>query len=112
MVRNFHEDLKSRWLFVDVVEGFVVILVGFVLLLGEFLHLPVPFFLDIIESSVDLSFDLPLFAGVVVSFLPLSFVLGYFSAGGGRRGWGCEGGCWFSVFESPLIRDMNGEGWW
>ena len=86
MVRNFHEDLKSRWFFVDIVEGFVVVLVGFVLLLGELLHLSIPFFFDVIESPVDLSFDFPLFAGVVVFLLPLSFVLGDFSAGGGRRG--------------------------
>ena len=88
MVRNFHEDLESRWLFVDVIEGFIVILVGFILLLGEFLHLPVPFLLDVIESSVDFSFNFPLFAGVVVFLLSLSLslILGDFSAVGRRRG--------------------------
>ena len=75
MVRNFHEDLKSRWLFVDVVEGFVVVLVGFVLLLGEFLHSSVPFLLYVIEGSVNVSFDLSLFAGKILFLLPLSFVL-------------------------------------
>ena len=86
MVRNFHEDLKSRWFFVDIVEGLVIILVGFVLLLGEFLHPSVPLFLDVIESFVDFFFKLPLFAGVVVFLLSLSFVLGDFSVGRGRRG--------------------------
>ena len=75
MVRNFHEDLKSRWFLVDVVEGFVVILVGFVLLLGKFLHPSIPFFLDVVEGSIDLSFDLSLFAGVMVLFLPFSLIL-------------------------------------
>ena len=86
MVRNFHEDLKSIWLFVDVSEGFVVIFVGFVLVLGEFLHPSVPFPLDVVESSVDVSFHLSLFAGKVF-LLSLSFVLGDFSAGRG----GCGG---------------------
>ena len=75
MVRNFHEDLKSRWFFVDVVEGFVVIVVGFVLLLGEFLYPSIPFSFYVIEGSVDLLFSFPLFMGVVALFLPLSFVL-------------------------------------
>ena len=75
MLRNFHEDLKSRWFLVDVVEGFVVILVGFILLLGEFLHPSVPFFLDFVEGLVDFSFDPSLFAGVVILFLSFSLVL-------------------------------------
>ena len=75
MVQNFHEDLKSRWLFVDVVKGFVIVFVGFVLLLGEFLHSSIPFFLDVIEGLVNLFLGLPLFAGIIVLFLPLSFVL-------------------------------------
>ena len=75
MVQNFHEDLKSRWLFVDVVEGFVVVVIGFILLLGKFLHPSIPFFFYVVEGSVDLSFSLPLFPGIVVLFLPLSFVL-------------------------------------
>ena len=82
MVRNFHEDLKSRWFLIDVVEGFVVIFIGFVLLLGEFLHSSVPFFFDVVEGSIDFSFDLPLFAGVII-LLPLSFVL--FDPSVGRR---------------------------
>ena len=57
MVRNFHEDLKSIWLFVDVSEGLVVVFMGFVLLLGEFLHPSVPFLLDVVESSVNVPFD-------------------------------------------------------
>ena len=75
MVRDFHEDLKSRWLLVDVVEGFVVILVGFVLLLGEFFHpsIPLPFY--IVEGLIDLFFDPSLFAGVMVLFLPFSPIL-------------------------------------
>ena len=85
MVRNFHEDLKSIWFFVDVSEGFIVVFEGFVLLLGELLHPSVPLFLDVIESSVDVSFNLPLFAGKVF-LLSFSFVLGDFSTGGGRRG--------------------------
>ena len=75
MVRNFHEDLKSRWFLVDVVEGFVVVFVGFVLLLGEFLHLSIPFPFDVVKGPVDVSFDFSLFAGEVILFLPLSFVL-------------------------------------
>ena len=86
MVRNFHEDLKSRWFFVDVVEGFVVVLVGFVLLLGEFLHPSVPLSLDVVESSVNVSFDLSLFAGKMF-LLSFSLVFGDFSAGRG----GCGG---------------------
>ena len=113
MVRNFHEDLESRWFLVDVVEGFVIVVVGFVLLLGEFLHLSIPFLLDVIESSVDFSFDFPLFTGVVVFLLSFSFVLGDFSAGGGRCGGrGGEGGNRFSGFESSLIWDSDGEWWW
>ena len=74
MVRNFHEDLKSQWFFIYVVEGFVVVLVGFVLLLGEFLHPSIPFSFDFVESLVDFSFSSSLFVGVVILFLPLSFV--------------------------------------
>ena len=83
MVRNFHEDLKSRWFFVDVVEGLVVVLVGFVLVLGEFFHPSVPFSFDFIEGLVDFSFSLSLFASVIVLFLPLPFVL--FDSSVGRR---------------------------
>ena len=86
MVRNFHEDLKSIWLFVDVSEGFIVVLEGFVLLLGEFLHPSIPFSFYFIEGLVDFSFDLSLFAGVVI-LLSLSLVFGDFSAGRGRCGW-------------------------
>ena len=86
MVRNFHEDLKSGWLFVDVIEGFIVVLVWFVLLLGEFLHPSVPFLLDVIESSVDISFDFPLFSGEILFLLPFSLVFGDFPAGGRRGG--------------------------
>ena len=74
MVRNFHEDLKSRWLFVDVVEGFVVVFIWFVLLLGKFLHSSIPLPFDVVESSINFSFGFPLFAGVVILFLPLSLV--------------------------------------
>ena len=111
MVRNFHEDLKSIWFFVDVSEGFVVVFVGFVLVLGEFFHPSVPLPLDVVESSVDVSFDLSLFAG---KMFPLSFslVLGDFSAGRGGCGGRCEGGGGFLGFESSLVWDSNGEGWW
>ena len=85
MVRNFHEDLKSIWLFVDVSEGFVAVFVGFVLVLGEFLHPPVPLLLDVVESSVDVSFDLSLFAGEMF-LLSFPLVLDDFSAGRGGRG--------------------------
>ena len=88
MVRNFHEDLKSIWFFVDVSEGFVVVFVGFVLVLGEFFHPSVPLPLDVVESSVDVSFDLSLFAGKMFP-LSLSFVLDDFPVGRG----GC-GGHW------------------
>ena len=85
MVRNHHEDLKSVWFFVDVSEGLVVVFVGFVLVLGKLLHPSVPFSFDVIESSVDVSFDLSLFAGKMF-LLSLSFVFDDFSAG--RRGCG------------------------
>ena len=111
MVRNFHEDLKSIWLFVDVSEGFVVVFVGFVLVLGEFLHPSVPFPFNVVESSVDVSFDLPLFAGKMF-LLSFPFVLGDFSAGGRGRGRRCEGGDGFLGFESSLVWDSNREGWW
>ena len=78
--------LESIWFFVDVSEGFVVVFVGFVLVLGEFLHPSIPFSFDVVESSVDVSFHLSLFAGKMF-LLPLSFVLGDFSAGRG----GCGG---------------------
>ena len=77
--------LESIWFFVDVGEGFVVVLVGFVLVLGEFLHPSVPFPLDVVESSVDVSFDFSLFAGEVF-LLSFSLVLGDFSAGRGGSG--------------------------
>ena len=85
MLRNFHEDLKSIWFLIDVSEGFVVIFMGFVLLLGEFLHPSVPFPLDVVKGSIDLSFDLSLFAGKMF-LLSFSLVLGDFSAGRGRCG--------------------------
>ena len=81
MVRNFHEDLKSRWFLVDVVEGFVVVFVGFILLLGKLLHPSIPFPLYVVKGPVNVSFGLPLFAGVVVFLLSFSFILGDFSAG-------------------------------
>ena len=85
MVRNFHEDLESRWFFVDVSEGFIVVFVGFVLVLGELLHPSVPLSFDVVESSVNVSFDLSLFAGkmFLLSFSP---IFGDFSAGRGGRG--------------------------
>ena len=86
MVRNFHEDLKSIWLFVDVAEGLVVVFKRFVLLLGEFLHPSIPFSFYVVEGSIDFSFGLSLFTGVIVLFLSLSLVLGDFSAGRGRCG--------------------------
>ena len=81
MFRNLHEDLKSIWLFVDVSEGLVVVFEGFVLLLGELLHSSVPFFLDLVKGLVDLSFDFPLFAGVVILLFAFSFIFGDFSTG-------------------------------
>ena len=75
MVRNFHEDLKSRWFLVDVTEGFVVVFMGLVLLLGEFLHSSVPLPLYVVEGPVYFSFGLSLFAGIIVLFLSLSFIL-------------------------------------
>ena len=111
MVRNFHEDLKSIWFFVDVSEGFVVVFVGFVLVLREFLHPSVPFPLDVVESFVDVSFDLSLFAGKMF-LLSFSLALGDFSAGRGGCGGRCEGRYWFLGFESFLVWDSNREGWW
>ena len=88
MVRNSNEDLKSIWFFVDVSEGFIVVFVGFVLLLGELFHPSVPLPFDVVESSVDVSFDLSLFAGEMF-LLPFSLIFGDFSVGrGGRGGWG------------------------
>ena len=59
---------------------------GFVLVLGELFHPPVPLPLDVVESSVDVSFDLSLFAGKMFLF-SFSLVFGDSSAGGG----GCGG---------------------
>ena len=87
MVRNFHEDLEPRWLFVDIVEGFVVVVIGFVLLLGEFLHSSIPLSFYVVKGSIDFSFDLSLLAGVILFLLSFSLVLGYFSTGRGRGGW-------------------------
>ena len=58
---------------------------GFVLVLGEFFHSSVPFPLDVVESPVNISFDLSLFAGemFLLSFSP---VFGDFSVGRGGRG--------------------------
>ena len=86
MVRNFHEDLESRWLFVDVVESFVVVFVGFVLLLGEFFHSSIPFPFYFVKGLVDLSFDSSLFVGIVVFLFAFPLVFGDFSAGRGRCG--------------------------
>ena len=85
MVRNFYKDLKSTWFFVDVPEGFVVVFVGFVLVLGEFLHPSVPFPFDVVEGPVNVSFDLSLFAGEMF-LLSFSLIFGDFSARRGRRG--------------------------
>ena len=84
---------------------------GFVLVLGELFHPSVPLFLDVIESSVDVSFHPSLFTGEMF-LLSLSFVLGDFSVGGGGCGWGREGRGGFLGLESSLIWDSNGEGWW
>ena len=58
----------------------------FVLVLGEFFHPSVPFPFDVVESPVDVSFDLSLFAGKMFSF-SFSLVFDDFSAGRG----GCGG---------------------
>ena len=84
---------------------------GFVLLLGKLLHPSVPLSFDVVESSVDVSFDLSLFAGKMF-LLSFSLVLGDFSAGRGGCGGRREGGGGFLVFESSLIWDSNREGWW
>ena len=112
MVRNFHEGLKSRWFFVDIVEGLVVVVVWFVLLLGELLHSSIPLFLYVVEGSVDFSFSLSLFAGIVVFLFALSLVFGDFPVGRGGGGWRCKGGSGFPVFEPSLVGDAYGEGWW
>ena len=85
MVRNFHEDLKSIWFFVDVSEGFIVVFKRFVLFLGEFLHSSIPFLFDVVECSVNVSLDLSLFAGKMF-LLSFSFIFGDFSTGRGGRG--------------------------
>ena len=103
--------LKSIWFFVDVSEGFVVVFVGFVLVLGEFLHPSVPFSHDVVKSSVNVPFHLSLFAGEVF-LLSFSLVLGYFAVGRGGCGWWCERGCGFPGFESSLIGDSGREWWW
>ena len=76
--------LESVWLFVDVSEGFVVVFEGFVLLLRELLHSSVPLPFYFVEGLIDLSFDLPLFTGIIILFLSFSLILGDFSAGRGR----------------------------
>ena len=77
--------LKSIWFFVDVSEGLVVVFEGFILFVGEFFHPSIPLPFDVVESSVDVSFHLPLFAGEMF-LLPFSLVFGDFSARGGRGG--------------------------
>ena len=99
--------LESRWFLVDVVEGFVVIFVRFVLLLGEFLHSSVPLSLYFVEGLVDFSFDLSLFASVVVLLFAFSFIFGDSSIGRGRSGWQSKGGDGFLCFESSLIGDSD-----
>ena len=111
MFRNSHEDLESVWFFVDVSEGFVVIFVGFVLVLGKFFHPSVPLPFDIVESFVDISFHSSLFAGKMFP-LSFSFVFGDFSVGGRGCGGRCEGGDGFLGFESSLVWDSDREGWW
>ena len=111
MVRNFHEGLKPIWLLVDVPEGFVVVFVGFVLVLGEFFHPSVPLPFDVVKSSINVPFDLPLFAGKMF-LLSFPLIFGDFSAGRGGRGGRCEGGGGFLGFESSLVWDSNREGWW
>ena len=98
--------LKSIWLFVDVSEGFVVVFVGFVLVLGEFFHSSIPLSFDVVESSVDVPFDLSLFAGEMFP-LSFSFVFCDFSVGRGGCGGRREGGDGFLVFESSLVWDSN-----
>ena len=66
--------LKSIWFFVDIAEGVIVVFERFVLLLGELLHPSIPLLFYFVEGLVDFSFGLSLFAGVVVLFLPFSFV--------------------------------------
>ena len=112
MFRNFHEDLKSIWFFVDVAEGFVVIFMGFILLLGELFHPSIPLLFYLVEGLVDLPFNLPLFSGVIVLFLSFPPILCDLSGGRGRRGGGCERGYGFSCFESSLVWDSDGEWWW
>ena len=77
--------LESVWFLVDVAEGFVIVLVGFVLLLGKFLHSPIPFPLDVVKGSIDFSFDLSLFTGKMF-LLSFSLIFDDFSAGRGGRG--------------------------
>ena len=111
MIRNFHKDLKSIWFFVDIAEGFVVVFMGFVLVLGELFHSSVPFPLNVIESFVDVPFHPSLFAGKMFLF-SFSLVFGDFSVGRGGRGGRCEGRNGFLVFESFLVWDSDGEWWW
>ena len=84
---------------------------GFVLVLGEFFHPSVPFPLDVVEGSVDVPFDFSLFAGEMF-LLSFSLVFDDFSVGRGGCGGRCEGGDGFLGFESSLVWDSNGEGWW
>ena len=77
--------LKSIWFLVDVSEGFIVVFVGFVLVLGEFLHPSIPFPFYVVEGLINLFIDPSLFAGVVF-LLSFSLVFGDFSAGRGRCG--------------------------
>ena len=87
MVRNSYEDLESRRFFVNIVEGFVVIIIWFILLLREFLDPSIPFSFYVVEGPVDFFLDLSLFAGVVVLLLSFSFVLVDSSIGRRRGGW-------------------------
>ena len=111
MFRNSYEGLDSIWFFVDIAEGFIVIFMGFVLVLGEFFHPSVPLLFDVVERPVDVSFYLSLLAGKVF-LLPFSFVLVDSSVGRGGGGGGCEWGRGFSGFEPSLIWDSDREWWW
>ena len=75
MVRNYYEDLKSRGFLIDVVEGLIIIVVGFVLLLGEFLQPSIPLSFYAVKGPIDFSFGFSLFAGIIVLLPSLSFVL-------------------------------------
>ena len=111
MVRHSYENLKSVRFVVDVGKGLIIMVIGFILFFGKSLDFPFPFLLYFVKSKVDFFSCFSLFSGIVV-LLSFSLVFWDPSTRGGRGGGGGERGSGFSIFESSLVGDSDGEQWW